>query len=76
LGKFRSHLQLASIVLADLVTEDHGDLVGLSDCSIGIKQALPKPVQCRAAMKDGVVAKLDLREERPPQGILIDYPLP
>jgi hypothetical protein len=30
-------LQLAPVVLADLATEDHRDLVGLSDCSIGIE---------------------------------------
>ena len=57
-------LQLASIMLADPATEDHRDLVRLSDCSIGVEQSLPKTVQCRAAMKDEVVAKLDLREEQ------------
>jgi hypothetical protein len=53
------------MMLADPATEDHGDLVALSDRSIGIKQPLPKVVQCRAAMKDQVVAELDLREEQP-----------
>ena len=55
-------LQLAPMTLADPATEDHGDLVGLSDCSIGIKQPLPKVVQRCTAMKDQVVAEFDLRE--------------
>jgi hypothetical protein len=58
-------LQLAPMMLADPATEDHGDLVGLSDRSIGIKQPLPKVVQRRTAMKDQVVAEFDLREEQP-----------
>ena len=58
-------LQLASIMLADPATEDHCDLVGLPDCSIGIEQAFTEVVQCRAAMEDEVVAELDLREEQP-----------
>ena len=58
-------LQLAPIVLADPAAEDHGDLVGLSDCSIGVEQAFAEIVQCRAATEDEVVAKLDLREEQP-----------
>ena len=52
-------------MLADPATEDHGDLVGLPDCSIGIEQAFTEVVQCRAAMEDEVVAELDLREEQP-----------
>ena len=58
-------LQLASIMLADPATEDHGELVGLPDCSIGIEQAFTEVVPCRAAMEDEVVAELDLREEQP-----------
>ena len=58
-------LQLAPIMLGDLATEDHGDLVGLSDRSIGIEQALAEVVQGRATMEDEVVAELDLREEQP-----------
>jgi hypothetical protein len=58
-------LQLAAMMFADPATEDHGDLVGLADRSIGIEQALPKLVQRRAAMEDEVVAELDLREEQP-----------
>src|SRR5262252_4611736 len=45
------------MMLADPATEDHGDRVGLSDRSIGIKQPLPKVVQRRTAMKDQVVAE-------------------
>src|SRR6266478_2869300 len=58
-------LQLASTLLGDLATEDHGDLVRLPDCPIGIEQALAKIIQCRTAMKDEVVAIFDLREEQP-----------
>ena len=58
-------LQLASIMLADPAAEDHGDLVGLPDCSIGIEQAFTEAVQRRAATEDEVVAELDLREEQP-----------
>jgi hypothetical protein len=52
-------------LLGDLATEDHGDLIRLTDCSIGIEQALAKIIQCRAAMEDEVVAIFDLREEQP-----------
>ena len=58
-------LQLASILLADLATEDHGDLVRLPDCPIGIEQALAEIIQCRTTTEDEVVAVLDLREEQP-----------
>src|SRR5258706_12204438 len=58
-------LQLAPIVLVDLATEDHGDLVRLADCSIGIEQALAEIIQCGTTREDEVVAVLDLREEQP-----------
>ena len=58
-------LQLAPMMFADPAPEDHGDLVGLSDRSIGVEQPLAEIVQRRAAMKDEVVAELDLREEQP-----------
>ena len=58
-------LQLAAMVLADLAAEDHGDLVGLSDCPIGVEQSFTEIVQGRAAAEDEVVAVLDLREEQP-----------
>ena len=51
--------------LVTLRPEDHGDLIRLTDCSIGIEQALAKIIQCRAAMEDEVVAIFDLREEQP-----------
>ena len=38
-------LQPAPILLADFATEDHGDLVRLPDCPIGIEQALAKIIQ-------------------------------
>lgn len=40
------------MMFADPAPEDHGDLVGLSDRSIGVKQPLAEIVQRRAAMKD------------------------
>jgi hypothetical protein len=55
-------LQLALILLADLATEDHSDLVRLSDCSMGVEQALAETIQCRTTTEDEVVAALDLRE--------------
>src|SRR5206468_5577367 len=58
-------LQFAPILLGDLATEDHGDLIRLPDRSIGIEQALAKIIQCRAAVEDEVVAIFDLREEQP-----------
>jgi hypothetical protein len=57
-------LQLAAIALADLATEDRCDFVRLSDRSICIGQAFAELLQCRTAMKDSVVAELDLREEQ------------
>src|ERR1700740_3832257 len=58
-------LQLASIVLGDFATEDDGNLVRLSDGSIGVKQTFAKIVQRRTATEDEVVGVLDLREEQP-----------
>jgi hypothetical protein len=58
-------LQLAPMMFADPATEDDGDLVGLADCSISIKQPLPEAVQRCPATKDEIVAELDLREEQP-----------
>src|SRR5215475_2701832 len=58
-------LQLAPMMLADPATEDDGDLVGFADCAISIKQPLPEAVQCGPAMKDQIVAELDLREKQP-----------
>src|SRR6476619_1674002 len=71
-GRLRELSQLTAInegfqnVLLDVVaTEDHGDLIRLTDCLIGIEQALAKIIQSRAAMEDEVVAIFDLREEQP-----------
>ena len=62
---FNLGLQLARMMFADPATENYADFVGLSDRSIGVEQPLAEIVQRRAAMKDGVVAELDLREEQP-----------
>ena len=59
-----SDLHFDTIFGKDLATEDHGDLVGLADCSIGVQQSFAELVQRRTAMKDEVVAKFDLREEQ------------
>ena len=62
---FDHSLQLASVVFADPAAEDHGDLVRLTDRSVGIEHPLSEVVERGAAMKDEIVAKLDLREEQP-----------
>jgi hypothetical protein len=62
---FNLGLQLAAIMPADPAPEDHGDLVGLTDRAIGVKQAFAQFVQRRAASEDEIVAELDLREEQP-----------
>src|SRR5258708_3388884 len=53
------------MMFADPATEDDGDLVGLADCSISIKQPLPEAVQRCPRTKEDIVAELDLREEQP-----------
>src|SRR6516164_5928348 len=58
-------LQLAAVILGDSATKDHGDLLRLSDRSIGVEQTLTEVVQGRAAAEDQVVAEFDLREEQP-----------
>jgi len=58
-------LKLSFVVLGDLTTEDRGDLVGLADRAVGIQQSLAQLVQCRAAVKDQVVAVFDLGEKEP-----------
>jgi hypothetical protein len=58
-------LQLAAIMPADSAPEDDGDLVGLTDRAIGVKQVFAQFVQRRAASEDEIVAELDLREEQP-----------
>jgi hypothetical protein len=49
--------------LVILATEDHGDLVRLADCAIGIQQSLAELIDCGPPVKDQVVAILHLREE-------------
>src|ERR1700746_2347870 len=51
-------------MLGNLATENHCNLVRLSDGSIGVEQTLGELVQGRAATEDEVVAELDLREDR------------
>ena len=48
----------------DLSSEDHRDLVRLSDGSIGIQETFPHLVQCGATAQDEVIAKFDLSEEQ------------
>src|SRR4051794_24820978 len=48
----------------DLAPEDHGDLVGLPDGSIGVEQAFAELVEGSAAPEDEIVAEFDLREEQ------------
>jgi hypothetical protein len=45
-------LQLSLVLLGDLATEDHGDLFGLADGTIGIQQSLAELIQCGSPMKD------------------------
>src|SRR6267142_3743124 len=58
-------LKLSLILLSDLATEDHGDLVGLANCTIGIQQSLAELIDCGPPVKDQVVAIFHLREEEP-----------
>ena len=62
---FDHGLQLSAVLFGDLAAEDHGDLVGLTDGSVGVQQPFAHFVQRGAAMEDEVVAKFDLREEQP-----------
>ena len=57
-------LQLAAILFGDLATEDDSDLVRLADGPVGVEQAFAQFVERGAAMKDQIVAELDLREEQ------------
>ena len=58
-------LKFSLVLLCDLATEDHGDLVGLADRTVGIEQSLTKLIQCGPPVKDQVVTILHLREEKP-----------
>ena len=58
-------LKLSFVLLGDLATEDHGDLLGLADGPIGIQQSLAELIQCGSPMKDQVVTIFNLGEEEP-----------
>src|SRR5215510_11252915 len=58
-------LKFSLILLSDLATEDHGDLVGLADSAIGIQQSLAELIDCGPPVKDQVVTIFHLREEEP-----------
>ena len=58
-------LKFSLVVLGDLATEDHGDLVRLADCAIGIQHSLAELIDRGPPVKDQVVAILHLREEEP-----------
>ena len=62
-GYIRGKLSL--VLLGDLATEDHGDLLGLADGTIGIQQSLAELIQCGSPVKDQVVTIFNLREEEP-----------
>ena len=44
-----SDLHFDTIFGNDLATEDHGDLVGLADRTVGVEQPLTKLIQCGPA---------------------------
>ena len=52
-------------MLGDFTAEDDGDLVRLSDGSIGVEQTFAESVPRGTATEDEVVAVLDLGEEQP-----------
>ena len=58
-------LKLSLVLLGDLATEDHGDLLGLTDSAIGIQQSLAELIQRGSPMKDQIVTIFDLGEEEP-----------
>src|SRR5918994_448684 len=57
-------LELPAVPPGDLAAEDHRELAGLADGSIGVQQALAQSIEGHAPMKDQVVAVLDLGEEQ------------
>src|SRR5215813_1054626 len=57
-------LQLAAVALGDTSTEDHGDLIRLTDGPVGIQQPLAQIIESRPPMEDQVVAVLDLGKEQ------------
>src|ERR687892_269182 len=57
-------LQVSAVAAGDLAAEDHGELVWLPDCAVGVEQAGAEVIERRAPVKDQIVAVLDLREEQ------------
>jgi hypothetical protein len=53
------------VQLGDLVAEDRGDLVWLTDGPIGVEEPLAEPVERGATMEDEIVAELGLGKEQP-----------
>jgi hypothetical protein len=62
---FELGLQFALVLLGDFPAKDERDLLGLSDGSVHVQQALGEPVDGGAAEENQVVAKLDLGKEEP-----------
>jgi hypothetical protein len=58
-------LQLAVVLLGHLAIEDDRDFVRLTDCAVGVEQALAQLVEGGPSVKDQVVAEFDRREEQP-----------
>lgn len=56
-------LQLTGVTARDLPSEDDGNLVWPPDGAIGIEQTFAHGIQCGPAVKDQVVAVLDLSKE-------------
>ena len=60
---FDHGLQFALVLFSHLASEDHGDLLGLSDRPVQVQQSLGEFVHRCPAMADEVVAILHLRKE-------------
>ena len=58
-------LKLSLVLLSDLATEDHGNLVGLADRTVSVQQSLAELIQCGPPAKDQVVTIFYLGEEEP-----------
>jgi hypothetical protein len=58
-------LKLSLVLLCDLATEDHGNLVGLADGTISVEQSLAELIQCGSPMEDQVVTIFYLGKEEP-----------
>ena len=60
---FDDRFELAAMARGDLATEDGREFGGLADGAVGVEEALAERVKGGAAVKDQVVAILDLREK-------------